>query len=102
MASSTDRETFVYIAKLAEQAERYDGYSSLSLSRSVYFNCLCFHFFIYLTDPYLYTCLHVCSPNFNRRLITLLQPSIMFNLTLPVVCTIMTADLYPCDLTSHM
>lgn len=25
MASSTERETFIYVAKLAEQAERYDG-----------------------------------------------------------------------------
>ncbi|CAL5342024.1 unnamed protein product [Camellia sinensis] len=29
MASSKDRETFVYIAKLAEQAERYDGLTDL-------------------------------------------------------------------------
>ena len=29
MASSKDRENFVYIAKLAEQAERYDGLAFL-------------------------------------------------------------------------
>lgn len=32
MASSSDRETFVYLAKLAEQAERYDG-KSLTLAQ---------------------------------------------------------------------
>lgn len=33
-SSSKDRESFVYVTKLAEQAERYDG---LFLSRSVAF-----------------------------------------------------------------
>jgi 14-3-3 protein epsilon len=31
MDSSKERENFVYVAKLAEQAERYDGQSSISL-----------------------------------------------------------------------
>lgn len=31
MASTKERENFVYVAKLAEQAERYDGFS-LSLT----------------------------------------------------------------------
>lgn len=30
MASSKDRENFVYIAKLAEQAERYEGFLNSS------------------------------------------------------------------------
>lgn len=43
MASSKERENFVYVAKLAEQAERYDGQNSrhLYLFRLfVYFICL--------------------------------------------------------------
>lgn len=34
MASTKERENFVYVAKLAEQAERYDGLFLLLLTRS--------------------------------------------------------------------
>lgn len=30
-STSKDRETFVYVAKLAEQAERYDGKPQINL-----------------------------------------------------------------------
>lgn len=44
MASSKERENFVYVAKLAEQAERYDGQNLLHQPLSfsfifVYFIC---------------------------------------------------------------
>lgn len=35
MAASREREDFVYLAKLAEQAERYDGKFSLSRTHTV-------------------------------------------------------------------
>ena len=43
MASSKERETFVYIAKLAEQAERYEGFRASSFS-SPTFPSMCLNF----------------------------------------------------------
>jgi len=40
MAIDKERENHVYIAKLAEQAERYDGLS-LSISQTFFFFFLC-------------------------------------------------------------
>ena len=40
MASSRERENFVYIAKLAEQAERYDGLQHLLIFFDFYLICM--------------------------------------------------------------
>lgn len=45
MASTKERENYVYIAKLAEQAERYDG---LSLSSFSFFFSIIFEFSVWL------------------------------------------------------
>lgn len=45
MASTKERENFVYVAKLAEQAERYDGFS-LSLTSLSFLVIPRFFFFL--------------------------------------------------------
>lgn len=58
MASTKERENFVYIAKLAEQAERYDGenfnlcvFSMLLIFHCVFFSSsVCFDFIAIYED----------------------------------------------------
>jgi len=47
MSTDKERETHVYMAKLAEQAERYDGNFNLYLTRFfIVFASTCFGFFL--------------------------------------------------------
>ena len=46
MSTEKERETHVYMAKLAEQAERYDGNFNLYITRFFVFASTCIGFFL--------------------------------------------------------